>query len=140
MDASNIKTLTRHHFSKLRKNESTLGRWHISDKGYPRFHSGIYKGQYVHRVIVKLMLGRELKKDEDVHHKNGNKADFRKRNLKVLDHREHGYWSNKQRMFLKLREESEKQEWEQFYAETKETTQDSELADISFEVSSFSAN
>lgn len=47
------------------------------------------------RYVVEQDLGRYLEKDEEVHHKNGNKRDDRLRNLEVMskaEHaREHGY-------------------------------------------------
>lgn len=78
--------------------------YYISSKGYPRYSSGQYRHKYVHRVIMDLHLlktrGKGLAKDEDVHHKNGNKLDFRLSNLQVLGHREHGCVSSKQRWYL----------------------------------------
>ena len=42
-----------------------------------------------HRLVAELMLGRRLKKNEVVHHKNGNRGDNRPTNLEVLKRNEH---------------------------------------------------
>lgn len=100
---------------KLRDKKGRFMRgWSLNDNGYPRYHSGPYRGKYVHRVQASLMLDRPLKRDEDVHHKNGNRQDFRARNLKVLNHVDHGYVSSKQRWFVNTLLEQRYKDW---YAE-----------------------
>jgi hypothetical protein len=42
-----------------------------------------------HRKVGAALVGRPLSPSEDVHHKNGNKADSRIGNLEVLPHGEH---------------------------------------------------
>ncbi len=42
-----------------------------------------------HRVVAEKMLGRPLSNNEVVHHKDGNKTNNRKSNLKVMTKEEH---------------------------------------------------
>lgn len=73
----------------------------ITKKGYVRITAGPQRHMYIHRLLAAFKLGRPLKKDEDVHHRNGNKLDFSFDNLQVLGHREHGCVSAKQHFYLK---------------------------------------
>jgi hypothetical protein len=38
---------------------------------------------YLHRLIMKLIVGRELEGEENIHHINGDKLDNRRENLKL---------------------------------------------------------
>lgn len=44
-----------------------------------------------HRLVMERHLGRKLKDDEVVHHKNHNRSDNRISNLQVMTHSEHSY-------------------------------------------------
>lgn len=64
--------------------------------GYPNTEMGRYIRE--HRYIMEQYLGRLLRRDEDVHHKNGDKLDNRIENLEVMtksQHTKHHIESNK---------------------------------------------
>lgn len=90
---------------------------YIDDKGYPRIGAGPMKGQRLHRIIAAAKLGRALRPDEDVHHKDGNKLNFDPANLEVLGHREHGCVSAKQHFYLKSHDIHLEEEWNEHFAE-----------------------
>lgn len=58
-----------------------------------------------HRYIMENILGRKLKRNEVVHHKNGDKSDNRLENLEVMTLSEHGKFHSIGR---KMSEESKK--------------------------------
>jgi hypothetical protein len=88
---------------------------YIDDKGYPRISAGPLRGIRLHRVIAAAMLGRPLKKDEDVHHDDTDKLNFSPDNLKVMGHAQHGCVSAKQHHFLKQKDIELKSEWDEWF-------------------------
>jgi hypothetical protein len=61
------------------------------------------KGLYpLHRVLAENALGRLLAADEDVHHRDGNKANNSIENLEVVKHGEHAKLHNPELDALEL--------------------------------------
>lgn len=58
-----------------------MGNFYIDKKGYPRYRKS---KKLVHRVIAAKKLGRELRPHEIVHHQDGNKMNFSRKNLGIM--------------------------------------------------------
>ena len=63
-----------------------MGDTYFDSKGYPRFKNS---GIPVHRAVAENKIGRPLKSHEVVHHKDGDKSNFRKNNLRVTSRSHH---------------------------------------------------
>lgn len=63
------------------------GRWkggrYLSSQGYVVINTGPFSKRYEHVLIAEEVLGRSLKKNEIVHHINGNRVDNRHENLLI---------------------------------------------------------
>ena len=88
-----------------------------STKGYPRITAGPLRGQYIHRVVAAAMLGRKLRKDEQVDHRDHNRLNFSHTNLIIRGEADHGWVSAKQAWFMKQKDGKLKQEWDEFMAQ-----------------------
>jgi hypothetical protein len=89
----------------------------VHSKGYLRVCKGPCKNQYVHRIVAAAWLGRELKRDEQVHHR-GDKLDPRHWHLLIIGECDHGWVSAKQAYFMQhIKEAADKQEWDEFMEE-----------------------
>ncbi len=82
---------------------SRTGGSYITPHGYRMINVGkshhladVRGFAYEHRIVAEKMLGRRLRPDEDVHHRNGRKAENRPSNLKVVAHGMHS-WLNAER-------------------------------------------
>lgn len=66
------------------------GRW-AKGRDYVALYSGPYSNKKIleHRIIMEAYLGRKLRKDEIIHHRNENKQDNRIENLEVLTRSNH---------------------------------------------------
>lgn len=61
--------------------------WFFKDnKGYPRDSRD---GGLVHRKVAENKIGRPLREHEVVHHKDGDKSNFRRSNLRVTSRSYH---------------------------------------------------
>lgn len=66
--------------------------WWITQRGYVCgrvIRDGVERNAFQHRWLMEKHLGRRLRNEEVVHHKNGKRADNRISNLEVLQDREH---------------------------------------------------
>ena len=62
--------------------------------GYP-----VKQGKLAHRLVMEKHLGRTLSTREHVHHRNGNRLDYRIENLEVIDIVEHAKLHAKKALF-----------------------------------------
>ena len=63
-----------------------MGLFFYDKKGYPRWRDS---KKLVHRTVAARMVGGKIFKGWVVHHKDGNKKNFRKSNLLVMTRSAH---------------------------------------------------
>lgn len=83
-------------------------------KKYPRVTAGPLRHRYIHRIVAAALLGRELNKDEQVHHRDGDRLNFNWDNLLVLGAKDHGWVSAKQAWYMKEMNVLEKRQRDEF--------------------------
>lgn len=85
-------------------------------KRYPRVTAGPLRHKYVHRIVAAALIGRELTKDEEVHHKDADRRNFNWDNLLVLGGKDHGWVSAKQAWYMREQDVLKKVDWDEFMA------------------------
>jgi HNH endonuclease len=86
----------------------------IHAKGYLRIKAGPQRDQLVHRLIAAALVGRDLDKSEEVHHRDGNRKNCHWKNLIVMGSRDHGWVSAKQSWYMRQKDAVEKREWDEY--------------------------
>ncbi len=97
-------------YTKLRRDNGDVDNRYLDKDGYIRLRGDTWKlhprytsgGVYEHIVIAESGLGRQLKPDEEVHHRNRKRDDNRPENLEVLDGKVHSSLHGKSTHFLNL--------------------------------------
>ncbi|UCH31250.1 MAG: HNH endonuclease [Candidatus Bathyarchaeota archaeon] len=63
-----------------------MGKTYKDKKGYPRWKDS---GKFVHRTVASNKVRGPIGKGRVVHHKDGNKSNFRKSNLTIMSRSTH---------------------------------------------------
>ena len=71
-----------------------MGKFYYDKKGYPRWRDS---KKLVHRTVAAKKVGGKIFKDLVVHHKDGNKKNFRKSNLQIMSRSKHSKLHAKKR-------------------------------------------
>lgn len=66
------------------KNSQWKGGTFVNTNGYLRIGAGPLRGKYVHTIVAEAMLGRALREDETVHHKDADRLNPSPDNLEVV--------------------------------------------------------
>ena len=93
----------------------------IDQKEYLVIKAGPCRDVRVHILVAEAKLGRKLRKNEHVHHKDGNTRNPHWTNLLVINDGLHGIVSNKQRWYLKQKFNREEAAWHAFFDATGKT-------------------
>lgn len=101
-----ISKETREKMSKSKK-KGGIGHKKKRGDGYISFYFPDHPNSAVdgyimeHVLVMECLIGRHLKDDEVVHHKNGKRDDNRKENLQLMTFKEHASLHMKQRHLKK---------------------------------------
>jgi len=71
-----------------------MGNTYKDKKGYPRWSDS---GKLVHRTVASNIIGGPIGQGRVVHHKDGDKSNFRKSNLTVMSRSAHSSLHTKKR-------------------------------------------
>lgn len=93
------------------------GTTYKTTKRYPRVTAGPLRHKYVHRIVAAALIGRELERSEEVHHKDSDRRNFNWDNLIVLGAADHGWVSAKQAWYMREQDARKKLEWDVFMAD-----------------------
>jgi len=79
---------------------------YLDDRGYRRYSAGPKRYKRVHRDLMEQHLGRPLRRDEHVHHRDENKLNNQEHadgmwNLELLDESTHNAITARQYWYLK---------------------------------------
>ena len=69
--------------SEARRAAGVFPDGHVNKDGYRIIKIGYGKAVKEHRLVMERLLGRELRVNENVHHKNGNRSDNDPSNLEL---------------------------------------------------------
>jgi len=105
---------------------------HHSNGGYLKITAGPLRNKLVHVLVAEAKIGRKLRKDEHVHHKDGNVKNPAPDNLLVLGEDIHNAVSNRQYWYLKNLYRREDAAWRAFFDVTGKSYE--EWEDTSFDV------
>lgn len=94
---------------------------------------GPQRDVFVHILVAEGMIGRKLKADEHVHHKDGDTKNPHPTNLLVLDATTHNAVSNRQYWYLKQKYSREEAAWRAFLEVTGKTYDEYSAEDTSFD-------
>lgn len=93
-----------------------------SNGGYLKITAGPCRDTLVHVLVAEAKIGRPLRKDEHVHHLDGDVKNPHPSNLVVLDERTHAAVSNRQYWYLKQKYSREEAAWRAYLDVTEDVS------------------